>query len=444
MTNTRAAGRSLGFWRCWSLVVGGTIGSAVFMMPAVMAPYGGVGLLSLVAATLGALAVALVLASLARRVTTTGGVYVYTRVGFGDFAGFLVAWGYWISLWVSSATIAVAFAAYLGALVPAVGASAALAALGGLALIWGSVAVNSTGVRESGIASLATTLLKIAPLLVVGCVGLWLADFRAALAPPSETGSPLGIFGSVFALTFWNFVGIESATVPAEDTIDPDRTIPRALLVGTLTVGAVYLLVAFAALTTSPGDALAHSPAPLTDVGTHLLGSAGGLLVTLGALVSTAGCLNTTVLAAGQAAMAAARDGLFPRLFSRLSGRQTPTISYALVGLLASVLLALNFSKGFVGAYTFLGLLATLTSVVPYAFAAAAGLILERRQPAATRSRRWREAGVAWVAFLVCMWVIAASGVETVYWGFLLLMAGVPVYTWQARGVAPGDAAPQP
>ena len=85
--------RSLGFWRCWGLVVGGAIGSAVFMMPAVMAPYGGTGLVSLVAATLGALSIALVFGMLARRVTVTGGAYAYTRAGFGDFAGFLIAWG---------------------------------------------------------------------------------------------------------------------------------------------------------------------------------------------------------------------------------------------------------------------------------------------------------------------------------------------------------------
>ena len=115
--------RSLGFWRCWGLVVGGAIGSAVFMMPAVMAPYGGTGLVSLVAATLGALSIALVFGMLARRVTVTGGAYAYTRAGFGDFAGFLIAWGLWISLWVSCATIALAFAAYAGALVPAIGAS---------------------------------------------------------------------------------------------------------------------------------------------------------------------------------------------------------------------------------------------------------------------------------------------------------------------------------
>ena len=111
---SRESNRSLGFWRSWSLVVGGTIGSAVFMMPAVMAPYGGIGLLSLVFATLGAVCVALMFATLARRVTLTGGMYAYTRAGLGDFAAFLVAWSGWISFWVMCAAIAIGFVAYLG------------------------------------------------------------------------------------------------------------------------------------------------------------------------------------------------------------------------------------------------------------------------------------------------------------------------------------------
>ena len=197
---------------------------------------------------------------------------------------------------------------------------------------------------------------------------------------------------------------------------------------GTITVGAIYLLVSFVALTVVPPEVLMASSSPLAEVGARLFGSAGSALVAVAALVSTAGCLNTTILETGQTAMAAARDGLFPAVFARLSSRHTPALSYVLAGVLASVLLLLNASKGLVGAFTFLGLMSTLTAVVPYAFSAAASLILQRRQPAGTRGGRWREASVATMAFGICMWVIATAGLETVYWGFLLLMAGLPVY----------------
>ena len=420
--------RSLGFWRGWGLVVGGTIGSAVFMMPAVMAPYGGLGLLSLVFATLGAVCVALMFGALARRVTLTGGMYAYTRAGFGDFAAFLVAWSGWISIWVSCAAIAIGFVAYLGAVVPAIGSHPVLGALSGLALTWILVGINVAGVRESGIVGLLTTILKLTPLVLVGIVGLWFIEIENLPAMYPGEGNALVVFASVFALSFWNFAGIEAATVPAEDTVDPARTIPRALLAGTLTVGAVYLLVALVALGVMPSGALAVSSSPLADVGTILFGGFGSGLVITGALVSTAGALHVSILEGGQIAMAAGRDRLFPAFFSRLSGRHTPWVSYVLMGAFASLLFVLNFSRGLVAAYTFIVLIATLTLIIPYAFSAMASLILQRRDPAASRARRWREAIVAMTAFGVCFWVIAASGMETVYWAFLLLMLGLPVY----------------
>ena len=427
------ARRSLGFWRSWSLVVGGTIGSAIFMMPAVMAPYGGIGLLSLAVATLGALSIAMMFGNLARRVTVTGGAYAYTRAGLGDFAGFLIAWGGWIGLWVSCTAIAIAFAAYLGAVVPVIGDSPVLTAVAGLSLIWIVVGVNVAGVRESGIVSLATTILKLLPLVLIGCIGLLFVEAETLPAMHPGEGNALLVFASVFALTFWNFLGIESATVPAEDTLNSGNTISRATVIGTLTVGLVYLLVNFVALGVLPTEALAASTSPLSDVGIRLIGGIGGVIVVVGALVSTAGCINTTLLAAGQMAMAAARDGLFPPLFARLSTRHAPSASYVLSGMLASLLLILNFAKGLVAAYTFILLIATLTTVIPYAFSAISGLILQSRDPSISRSHRIREGSVAAIAFGVCMWIIAASGFETVYWGFLLLMAGLPVYVMVTR-----------
>ena len=426
------ARRSLGFWRCWSLVVGGAIGSAVFMMPAVMAPYGGLGLLSLACATLGAVCIALMFGALARRVTASGGMYVYTRAAFGDFAAFLVAWTAWISMWVSAAAIALAFVAYLGAVVPAIGAHPVLGAACGLAAIWILVGINVAGVRESGIVSLATAILKLVPLVLVGLVGLWFVDAGNLPAMHPGGGSALLAFASVFALSFWNFTGIESATIPAEDTLDPLRTIPRALLAGTLTVGAVYLLVAFVAMGVLPASTLATSTSPLAAVGTRMFGNFGSGLIVAGAIVSTLGCLSVTILEGGQVAMAAGRDRLFPAFFSRLSSRRTPWLSYVLMGVLGSLLLALNFSRGLVAAYQFVILIATLTLIIPYAFSSVASLVLQMRDPAGGRARRWRDAAVAAISFGVCFWVVAAAGMETVYWVFLLLMLGLPLYVMAA------------
>jgi basic amino acid/polyamine antiporter, APA family len=425
--------RSLGPWRSWSLVVGGTIGSAVFLMPVLVAPYGGMGLFSLAAAGIGALFVALTLGNLSRRIPSSGGPYAYARAGLGNFAGFLIAWAYWISLWTSCAGLAITFSAYLGKVVPIVAAYPVLAIAAGIATTWLVVAMNIAGVRESSVVGLVTTLAKLCPLIAIGTIGLCYVDKKNL--PPWNPGSgdSLYLFASVFALMFWNYVGIESATVPAEDVRDSQKTISRALILGTLTVTVIYLLVAFATMGIIPASMLVTSESPLADVGIRIAGRWGGTFVTVGALISIIGTLNITVLCAGQMGMAAARDHVFPAFFKKMTARETPGISYVVVGLLTTTMILMNYTKGLVGAYKFILLIATLTTVIPYAFSAIAALILDANDRHMPFRRKTREAATAIIAFIVCFWVIATAGQESVYWVLLLLIGGMPMYVVVAR-----------
>jgi basic amino acid/polyamine antiporter, APA family len=434
---TVATNRTLGPWRCWALVVGGTIGSAIFMMPAILAPFGGLGLVSLAAAAMGALSVAFMLGNLSRRVTTTGGPYAYARAGFGDFCGFLVAWCYWIAQWTACAGLVIGFTAYIAGMIPSIGASLVLSIGTGLALTWSFVAVNIAGVRESGIVGLVTTILKLLPLIVIGTVGLWFVNMDHMPPMKPSTDSAVYVFATAFALTFWNFVGIESASVPAEDVVNPEKTMSRALITGTLTVALINLLVAFAVMGMIPPALLAVSDAPLAAAGRHMAGFWGGMIVSVGALVSAAGALNMTILCAVQTAMAAARDQVFPGVFERLTSRHTPGISYVIVGVLTSALVIMGQTRGLIAGYKFVILIATLTAVIPYAFAALAALVMDAHDHHLSRGQRIREALTASVAFLICMWVIAAGGQESVYWVFLLLMAGIPVYVFVTRNRRP-------
>jgi APA family basic amino acid/polyamine antiporter len=425
--------RTLGFWRCWALVVGGAIGSAIFIMPALVVPYGGLGLLSWAAAAGGALFVAMMFANLSRHVTRAGGPFAYSHAAFGDFGGFLVAWGFWISLWTACAGIAIAFIGYAGAILPVIANNPVLGIVIGLLMIWILVGVNVAGVRESGVVSLVTTILKLIPLVIIGSVGLLFVE--AETLPPMNPGTTNSamLFASAFAITFWTFVGIEAATVPSEDVIDPERTIPRALIIGTLTIAVVYLLVAFAVMGMIPADRLAGSASPLADAGVHMAGNWAGIAVSIGALVSIVGAFNVTLLVAGQTAMAASRDRVFPKIFEKMSKRDTPAASFIIAGSLASALVIMSQTRGLVGAYTFVVLIATLTIVIPYAFSAMAGLLLGLHDESITPARRRREAAISIVAFLICMWVIATAGEEAAYWTFLLLFAGIPVYVAVTR-----------
>ena len=169
--DTRTPPPAIGFWRGWSIAVGCAIGSGIFMMPTLLAPYGLLGMTGWLTAGAGTLLVALSLSRLARRIPKIGGPYAYVHAGLGDFAGFLIAWTYWISCVAAVAGIAVAFVGYLGVFIPALGDSNGMALVCSLGLIWMIFALNIRSLESSSQFQLISTMLKILPLLLMIAMG---------------------------------------------------------------------------------------------------------------------------------------------------------------------------------------------------------------------------------------------------------------------------------
>jgi len=211
---------------CSALVVGNMIGSGAFLLPASLAIFGGISIIGWLFTTTGAILLAMVFFRLSRLIPKAGGPYVYTRQGFGDFAGFIVAWGYWISIMAGNAAIAVAFAGYLSLFWPAIATSSILAALVALSAIWFLTWINAAGVRNAGLLQVATTFLKLIPLIVIGTLGYFYFDVGNFTPFNLSEKSTFSAITATAALTLWAFLGIESATVPADNVKDPDRTIP--------------------------------------------------------------------------------------------------------------------------------------------------------------------------------------------------------------------------
>ena len=178
---------------------------------------------------------------------------------------------------------------------------------------------------------------------------------------------------------------------------------------------------------------LAVSTAPFADAATGLVGKWGAMAIAVGAMISTFGALNANVCCASQVTMAAADDGLFPRQFSKKTSHNVPAFSLIIVGVLCSLLLITNYTKGLLGVYVFLILIATIMTLFAYIFSAMAALMLEVRDPKLTPAGRIKEGLVAVLAFGVGLWAIGAAGQESVYWAFMLLMLGLPVYVFVAH-----------
>jgi APA family basic amino acid/polyamine antiporter len=370
----------------------------------------------------------------------TGGPYAYTQRAFGDFAGFLTAWGYWIAAWAGNAAIAVAFVSYLGVFWPTMLTNHLAASLVAIGVIWVVTAINVMGVRQTGIMQVVTTVLKFVPLALIGVVGLfYIHGGHFQPFAPHGLGFGKGMFGGITAaatLTLWAFIGLESATVPAEEVRNPRKTIPRATILGTLATTIVYILATIAVVGVIPAATLQHSNAPFADAAGVMFGTGSFLgltwakLVAIIAMISTFGALNGWILIQGRIPLAAAEDGLFPKQFARVSGRSgTPVFGLVVSSLLVTGLMFVYAKGSLVDRFWDIILLATLTTLVPYAFAAAAELFLMFKERAQFTARKLtRDVVVALLGFGYAFWAMIGSGNKTIAWGFMLLMAGLPVY----------------
>ncbi len=430
--------RSMGLWMATALVIGNMVGSGVFLLPAALA--GAAGPMSLVGWVFtgaGAMLLAFVFSRLGRAMPRTGGPYAYARRAFGDFIGFQTAWGYWIAAWAGNAAIAVAFVGYLAVFWPNLASNNLLAALVGIGVIWLLTAVNVMGTRESGIVQVVTTILKFVPLAIIGVIGLFFIK-SSNLTPFAPHGTWSAISAAA-PLTLWAFIGLESATVAAGEVRDPEKNIPRATMYGTLATTIVYIIGTVAVMGIIPAGVLAHSTSPFADAAGIMFGGSWDKVIALVAMAATFGCLNGWILLQGRVPLAAAEDGLFPPQFAKLHGKRgTPVFGLVVSSVLVSGLMLMNYTKGLVDAFTFIILLATLTTLVPYAYSAAAQAYLYITEPGLfDRKSFLRDTAIAFLAFAYSVWAITGSGKDIIAKGFILLLAGIPIFVamkwWQAR-----------
>jgi APA family basic amino acid/polyamine antiporter len=418
--------KQIGFWAGTALVVGNMVGSGVFLLPATLAFYGGISLIGWICASVGSILLALVFGKLAQlSPNSNGGPYAYTRAGLGEFPGFLVAWGYWISIWCTNAAIAVALVGYLKVFFPVLGTSPIAAVITGLCFIWLFTWINSKNLKTVGIVQLITTIIKVIPILLIGFVGVFYLKSDHFLPFNNSGESNWSAITATTTLALFAFLGMESATIPGGRM--KQKTIKRATIMGTSFTIILYLLSAIAIMGLIPPESLSKSSAPFADAAQLFWGDAGRYIVALGAIIATMGALNGWILIQGQIPMAASQDKLFPKIFGKTNSNQSPILGIVISSLLVSALMMLNYSKSFVEAFTFMMKLSTLSVLTPYLFSTAclALLLFEKRSKGYVTYL-----GIAFLAFCFSMWIIVGCGYETVFWGFFLLMMGIPFYVW--------------
>ena len=424
----------LGFWMCVALVMGNTIGSGVFLLPSALAPFGLNSVLAWCFTACGAILLAVIFAELSRAFPQSGGPYAYVKLAFGPFPAFIMAWGYWISVWVGNAAIATGAVSYLTPLMPWIANVRGAAAAVTLAFIWALTGVNCYGIKASGWVQSVTTVLKVLPLLAISVLAFF--EIRSATIAAAAS-IPLSAGGTTAAatLTLWALLGLESATIPAGKVRDPGRTIPRATLLGTVATAVVCMIACTAVLLLVPPAILASSNAPFVDLASRYWGNTAGNVLAVFAAISGFGALNGWILLQAELPNVMAKNGVFPRAFARDSPRFTPTFALIFSSALVSILVLMTYQRSMVKVFTFMVLLSTTACLLLYALCALALLRLQwmGRLPA-SRARSARLAIVAVLAAAYSLWAIAGAGAEAVLWGTVLLALGAPVYFTVRKG----------
>jgi APA family basic amino acid/polyamine antiporter len=431
----RTTNRKMGLWMCLALVIGNVIGTGVFLLPASLAPFGLNSVLGWLTTSAGALLLAVVFARLARAFPQAGGPYIYPRLAFGDAAGFLTAWGYLMSVWVGNAALAIGTVASLAELVPVLKTTVGAPAVTACVLIWLLTLLNWRGVRYAGVFQVVTTLLKLLPLLAIMVLGAWVftTHDRSVIELDPQPITLSAVTASA-TLTLWALLGLESATVPADRIADPERTIPRATLLGTLLAATLYIVTSTLVLLLVPSSQLADSNAPFADAVRVFWGSAAAGTLALFTFISGLGTLNGWILVQGGMPCAMARNGTLPQILGRESRHGTPGAALFITSALVTPLVLMNYSASMVHIFTFFILVSTSSFLMMYLLCSLAALKLGWQGALRLPSRGLKTLlVVATLAALYSVWTLYGAGARAFWWSMALLAAGLPIYWWMKR-----------
>jgi amino acid transporter len=426
ISETSALPRQLGLWSAVAIVMGNMIGSGIFRVPATVAEHSGtqtVVMLTWVAGGLVAVCGALALAEVAALYPRAGGMYAYIYEAFGPLLAFLFGWTLLLVAPLGLASLALVFAEYFGRLVPLTPTGTRVLAAAALLLVttW-----NYRSVRYGAmVQNLSTSTKVIAILALAGAAFLFPAAISSEPASPA-TVSSWGGFGLAMVAVLWAYNGWQELTYIGGEIRDPGRTLPRALIYGTVGVMAVYLAANAAYLRVLPMHVIAESPLVAADVAVRLVGSVGTALIAALVCVSTFGTLNGITLVQPRVFYAMANDGLFFRRIGSVHPRyQTPHAAIVLISGLALLFLTLSTFERLIEAFI-LGLLPF------WGLAVASVMVLRRKHPDLVRP--YRTPGYPVVPILFVLSTVALIGNSLVErpgstaLSIAAILAGVPLY----------------
>lgn len=425
----QATSHKMGLTRATALVSGNMIGSGVLLAPAILAPYGPVSIVGWILTTIGALALAVAFSKLSFWIPKAGGPYTFAKHVFGDFVGFQMAWGYWISCWCGSVSLLVGGLQYMSIFCPDLVSNQTFAISFGLSMIALFTFINTRGMKASTMCEIFIVIIKILPLIVIAIFGIFCVDFMKFFESIGEIKAESFLsLGAMSTVLLWAFIGLESATVPADSVENPKRTIPIATVCGVLITALVYILGAIVITGMIPHDELIASKAPYVDSAQRIFGNWGSLAMIVTGLMGICGSLNGWILLQGQVPCAAAKEGLFPRYFMQLNSRGVPKGVWIGSFLMAVVFLA-TYQPSLVEHIKLLIDVSVLAMLLPYFYSAISFcyMVFTRRKELSMGEKIWLGI-IGAISAAYTFLAIFGSGQKLIFISTVMFLISVPFY----------------
>ncbi|WP_341748757.1 APC family permease [Candidatus Tisiphia endosymbiont of Sialis lutaria] len=421
--------QKLGFWSVFALVIGSQIGTSVLILPASLAPYGIFSLVGGVVSSCGAIILALLFAILCCRFPQTGGPHVYLKKAFGNDVAFFTGWTYWVISWVSTAVVVISAITYL---IPLIGVNNSFVILIlQILLLFAIMLLNLKGVEVAGRAEFILAILKFIPLIVVPIAALYQFDSNNFVMDKQITNLTFSqILGKVTLLTFWGFIGLESATAQAGSVMNPSKTIPRAVVIGTLCVAILYLINSVGIIGLIPPEDLIHSKAPYVDATQIIFGGQWHLLISLIASIICIGTLNAWVLISGQIALGLAQDGLMPSFFAKQNKNGTPIWSLIISCIGILLLLISTTNEDLSEQITEIIDFSVISFLFVYLACSVAFLKLLLTKSEKSSTYQWL---IALGSIAFCLWIIYETPLNVTIKAISFVLSGIPVYLWYKK-----------
>ena len=410
------------------------MGSSIILMPTKLAEIGAVSIFAWVLTIAGATSMAYVFAKCGMFSRKSGGLGGYASYAFGKSGSFLANFSYGSSLIIANLTIAISMVGYLMVLFDWTLTPLQMGLLS-IVILWFGSLPNLGGARVIGYVAQWASYGILIPIGVLSVIGWhWFEPARYLSAWNPQNLSLFDAVTGALSMTLWGFLGLETACANSEAVQDPERSIPKAMVLATVGAGSVYVIANNICFGIVECDAIVHSTAPFGLVFATMLNPLAGQIVMAMMVLGCLGCLTSWQFTIAEVFRVSAREEYFPSVFGQVTNLNVPLFGIGIILCLQSLAALMTMDPKLQEQFFILKDLAVVTNLVPYLLAFAAVNVIMHREPVKETVAR-RTTLVASVASAYSLYALYTCGPEAMLWGALATFMGIWLYGYAAKSL---------